>query len=179
MSCIPNCGDLNGPNRKHTRSRVPVSHSPIGAVLGLLPHGRARAQGTPCSQLCHYRSSLSVGAMPGAGNSVPALWGTVPSGDIPCRPSASRSSIGTSGGRRGWVRARCSGVSDHEPAHVSMSCSCHAHVAVATLGSLPSWNPTQPLPLLWDGARAVMPQSHLPQQLGGPDSGPKVQPPLV
>lgn len=34
MSYIPNCGDFNGPNRKHTRSGVPVSHSPTGAVLG-------------------------------------------------------------------------------------------------------------------------------------------------
>lgn len=70
-------------------------------------------------------------------------------------------------------------VSDHEDVHVSMSCSCHTHIAMATLWSLPSWNRAQPLPILWDVARVGMPQSHLPQQLGGPGSIPKVQPSLV
>lgn len=122
-----------------------------------------------------------LGAMPGAGSSVPALHGTVPAGDIPCRPSRSHSSVGTSGKclRRGWVRAWCSAGSDHDHVHVSTLCSCHARVATATLGSLPGWSRAQPLPILWDVPGVGMPQSHLPQQPGGPGSGPKVQPPLV
>lgn len=49
MSYIPNCGDFNGPNRKHTRSGVPVSRSPIGAALGTAATWRGPACHAACT----------------------------------------------------------------------------------------------------------------------------------
>lgn len=73
-----------------------MSHSPIRAVLGLLPHGRDMAQGTQGQG----PGETLLPAVPPSPQALAGCWELCahpPSGDVPCQPSRSRSSMGTLG----------------------------------------------------------------------------------